>query len=119
MLGDDIDEIALEELVAVEKDIVHVPSAGCGKETAAKVSEGQFQRLGVVASDTNFLFGDMELFVRSFDLVGTVVDEPEGPNGRNGERDTVDPLDGYTRVWWVAASMVEDEKENDEDGLIE
>ena len=80
---------------------------------------GHAQRFSIVASYLSFGLCNGKLSAGGFHLVAPVVDEPQGADGRNGKRDAVCPLGGNRRVWRVSAAMVEAEKEDDEDGLIE
>lgn len=116
---DDLDELRLEELVAVEEDIVAEPTASSGEDTRTKVVESQFQGLEIVSSDVGLLLDSIELLACQRHLVPTVVDEPERPDGWDSEGDTVDPLGGHLGVRWVSASVVEDQQEDDQDDLVE
>ena len=55
VFGDYRDELGLEELVAVEEDIVSVPSSGCGDQTRAEVCKSEFERLSIVSSNLGLL----------------------------------------------------------------
>lgn len=116
---DDLDEIGLEELVAVEEDVVGKPATGSGQDARAEVLEGELQRLGVVSGDIALALGLLELVACTTHLVRTEVDEPQRADGRNGEGDTVGPLRGHLGVRWVAAAVVEDEQQENQDGLVE
>lgn len=71
---DDSDEFALEQLVSVEEDVVHVPSAGGSEDTAAEVSESHGKRLSVVPGDRVLLLGESQLLVGvGLNFVGTEV----------------------------------------------
>lgn len=115
--GEDLDELRLEQLVAVEEDVVAEPRAGGGDQATAKVGEGQAERLGVVAGDVDLLLGHVQLLAGKRHLVGTVVDEPERAEGGESEGDAEGPLRHVDRVRRVAA-VVEDEHEDDENDLI-
>lgn len=115
--GEDTDELRLEQLVTVEEDIVAEPCSGGGEQAATKVGEGQAERLGVVAGHVDLLLGHVELLAGKRYLVGTVVDEPQRAEGGESEGDAEGPLRHGDRVRW-AATVVEDEHEDDEDHLV-
>lgn len=119
MRADDADKLTLEELVAVEEDVIGEPSTSGGQNTEAKVLEGQSERLDIVTGDGRLLFGSSELLAGRPHVVGTVVDEPKGANSGNGERDPVSPLGGNGRVGRVATSVVETEQQDNEEDLVE
>jgi len=74
---DDLDELALKQLVAVEEDIIHIPGTGSGDDTATEVVERQLERLGIVTGDGILLLGKSKLSVGiGLDLEGTEVNEP-------------------------------------------
>jgi hypothetical protein len=108
--ADDSNELALEELVTVKEDIVGEPTAGGGKKTRREVLENESERLLIVSSDRGLLLLGLELLRGSAHVVGTVVDEPEGADGRDSEGDTVSPLSGDSGVrgfpepWWKIRS---------------
>lgn len=118
VVADDLDELRLEQLVAVEEDVVAEPAAGRGQETPAKVLEGQAQRVDVVAGDLVLLLGDLQLPRCLGHLVGTVVGEPEGSDGGDGEGQAEDDLSGLRAVRAVALTVVEDEQQDDQQGLV-
>lgn len=118
ILGDDLDEVALEELVTVEENIVGEPSTSGGNETRSEVPEGQLERLGVVSGDGSLLLLGLELLAGGAHVVCTVVDEPQSTGSGDGERNTVGPLSGSggesSRV-----TTVEDQQQEDKNGLVE
>lgn len=117
--ADHLDELALEELVAVEEDIVGEPTASSCEHAESEVLEGQLQRLGIVTSDGSLLLGNGKLLASSLHVVGTVVHKPQSTDGGNREGNSVGPLnrDGGVRV--VTTAVVEAEKENDKQNLVE
>ena len=90
----DLDECALEQLVSVEEDVVAEPSTGGTDETRTKVLERHLQRLNIVPGDVGPLLGHVEGLGCEWHLVPSVVDEPEGTDSWDGERDTEGPLSG-------------------------
>lgn len=118
VVADDLDELRLEQLVAVEEDIVAEPAAGCGQQAPAEVLEGQAQRVDVVAGDLVLLLGDLQLPRCLGHLVGTVVGEPEGADGGDGKGQAEDDLSGLRTVRAVALTVVEDEQQDDQQGLV-
>jgi len=90
--GDGLDELALEELVTVEEDIIGVPACGRCKETATKVGESHPKRLDVVTGDGLLLLRLLQMLRGRAHLVDTIVNQPERSNGWNGKRDTVGVL---------------------------
>lgn len=83
---DDFDELALEQLVAVEENVIHVPGTGSRKKTATEMSDGNLQGFRVVTCHSGFLLGDSQLLVgSSFDFVCSIVDQPKGAYSRDGE----------------------------------
>ena len=115
---DNFDELVLEELVAVEEDIIGEPRSSRGDKARPEVSECELERLRVIACDVGLALRDHQLFTRRLHLVVTVVNKPKGAHCRYGKRDTVGPLGGELRVRRVAGA-VKDEKQNDEDRLVE
>ena len=82
---ENFDELGLEELVSVKENIVTEPTTSGGEDTAAKVSEGQLERLNVVTSNVVLLLGYCKLLGSQRHLIPSVVDEPEGADSGNGE----------------------------------
>lgn len=119
LVGDDLDELVLEQLVPVEEDIVGEPRSRGGDHTGSKVGKGQPQRVGVVAGDFAFLLRRHQLLARGFHLVGTVVDQPQGADGRNGEGNSIGPLRRHLRIGRVSGAMMEAEQQHDEQDLVE
>ena len=117
-MGDDADELALEELVAVEEDVVAEPATGGRDQTRAEVTEGQLERLHIVAGNLGLLLGGLQLLSGRLHLEGTEVDQPQSAHSRNGKRDSVCPLRGHLGVRWVSGAVVEDEKTDDQNDLV-
>ena len=115
--ADNLNEVTLEELITVEEDIVGEPTTGSGEQTGPEVLQGQLERLGIVTSDGSLLLLGLELLAGSAHVVGTVVDEPEGTGGGNGEGDTVDPL-GSDGGEMGGVTTVEDQEQQNEDQLV-
>ena len=86
------DKFTLEELVAVEEDVVRIPCSCGGKNTGSKICEAQLERLHIIASNAALLLGDLKLFAGRPHLEGTVVDKPQGANCRDCEGDAVGVL---------------------------
>ena len=123
------DELGLEELVAVEEDIIGEletsqyvemytfwrelgnahPCDGCSSDTWAKIRECKGQRLNVIACYGALLLRSLELLGGRSHLVETVVHEPERANGWNDEGHAISPLRHSLRVRWVTTAGVEDE----------
>jgi hypothetical protein len=118
---DDLDERRLEQLVTVETEIVGKPTKGGGKESPSKVVEDEFERGNVVSGliDPSVLLGSHQSGGRVLELVETVVGQPEGGQGHDPELDSEDPLGRDLAVRRVAASVVETQEEDDQDGLVE
>lgn len=116
---DHLDELTLEELVAVEENIVGEPATSSCEYAESEVLEGQLQGLGIITSDGSLLLGSGKLLASSLHVVGTVVNKPQSTDGGDCEGNTVGPLnrDGGVRV--VTTAVVEAEQENDEDDLVE
>lgn len=118
VFGHNLDELGLEEFVTVKEDIVAEPCASSGQYAASKVLEGQAKRVDVVAGDVGLLLGDLELPRCLGHFVGTVVGEPQGTNGGDGERQTEDDLGALGAVGTIAVTVVEDEQKDDEECLV-
>lgn len=114
-----VDELRLEEFVAVEEHVIGKPSTTSRDETWTKVRNGQLERLGIVASDIRLALGNVELLRRSWHLVGSKVAQPKRAERGNRERHSIGPLGGDLRVGWVTRSVVEDEQKQDEQDLID
>ena len=115
---DGSNECGLEELVAVEENVVGEPGSGSSDEAGGEVLEGQLQGLDIISSDLGPLLRCVQLLGCERHLVGTVVDEPESADCGNGERDTERPLSRDQRIWRLP-TVVEDEEKDDQDGLVE
>jgi len=111
--------LSLEELVAVEEDVVGEPGAGGGDETGTEVSEGHLQRLDIVASNGLLFLRDRQLLRGGLHLVETEVNEPERANSRDGEGDAVGPLHRVRGVRRSSLSGVEDQEQEDKKDLVE
>lgn len=85
---DDLDELALEELVAVEEHVVAEPSASSSKKTTAEVAEAVSKSGDVVSSNVGLALGILQLLRGLGHLPSSVVDEPEGSDSRKGEGQT-------------------------------
>lgn len=104
------DELRLEKLVAVEEDVIGEPTEGSGDETRPEVLQCKTKRLHIVTGNGGLLFDGLELLRGGFHVVGTEVNEPQGTDSRDGERDTVSPLSGNLGVGIVAGTVVENEQ---------
>ena len=119
VVGDGGDEFGLEQLVAVEEDVVTVPAARGCDEARAEVGESKLEGLSIVAGHLGLLLRCSQLLAGGSHLESTEVNQPECTDRWDGKGDTVGPLCGHFRVWWVPASVVETQQGNNEDGLIE
>ena len=90
--SNDLDKLVLEQLVAVEEDVVGEPRTSSSDQAGSEVAEGKLQGNNIVTGDVRLLLSKLELLGRRLHLEVTEVDEPESTNGRNGERDAVRPL---------------------------
>jgi len=113
------DKLGLEELVAVEENVVTEPGTSGGDKTESKVLDAHLERSNIVTSDVRLLLGKSELLGGRAHLVGAVVNQPESTDSWDGERNTKSPLRGDLGVWWVTGTVVEDEEEKDQDDLVE
>ena len=112
------DEFGLEQLVAVEENVVAVPAASGGDEARAEVGEGELEGLGIVAGDLGLFLRGRQLLARGSHLVGTEINQPQRADGGNGKGNPVGPLYGHFRIRRVPASVVKAQKGNDEDDLV-
>lgn len=117
--ADDGDELSLEELVSVEEDIVAEPATSRGEETASKVPGGHGEGIKIVTGNIGLLLGGNKLSAGVGHLVGSVVDEPKGTDGGNGERQSECPLDSGEAIGRGSATGMEDEEEDNEEGLVD
>lgn len=117
---DDLDERRLEELVSVEQEVVEEPVGSGTEETASEVAGNELEILDIVSGlvDVVVPLGSLKGARRVDLLVVTVVSEPEGHGGHNGERDSVSPLGGNGGVRGKT-TVVEDQQKDDEDNLVE
>lgn len=124
VVGDDLDELALEKLVTVEEDVVAEPGTGGGDETAAKLAKARLEGIDIVAGDVGAGLGLGKLLGGVGHLPGTVVDEPEGADGGEGKGEAEDDLGGVSkglaasRGGGVAVAAVEDEEEDNQEDLV-
>ena len=116
--SDDLDELRLEEFIAVEEDVVGKPGTGSSDQTGPEVAECQLQGSNVVSGNVCLLLSELELLGRRLHLEVAEVDEPKSANGGNGERDTIGPLGDFLRVG-RCRSRVEDQKQKNQDDLVE
>lgn len=119
VVGDDLDELTLEELVAVEEDVIAEPSTSGGEQTATKVGEARLEGSGVVASDAGTGLGLSKLLGGVGHLPGSVVDEPQSTDGREGKGQTEGELSSLLGVRATAAAAVEDGEQDNQDNLVE
>ena len=117
-MGDDADKGTLEELIAVEENIIGKPRAGCSNHSRAKVTKSKLQGLSVVAGDLALLFCRGQLLACCPHLEGTVIDEPKCPDGRESKRNTERPLSSNSRVGCVSTTVVEGQEQDNKDSLI-
>jgi hypothetical protein len=76
VVGDDLDELALEELVAVEENVVHVPATRSCENATTEVLECKSERLGIVTCDTGLLLRNLKLLAGRSHFEGTEIDQP-------------------------------------------
>ncbi len=97
---DDLDEGRLEQFVSVEENIVTEPATSSANETRTEVLEGHLEGVYIISSNLRLLLGEVERAGCEWHLEPTVVDQPEGANGWDGEGDSESPLRGNLGVWW-------------------
>jgi hypothetical protein len=119
--ADDLDKDRLEQLVSVETKVVGEPTKGGSKDSTAKVAEDKFERGDVVSGlvDSSVFLGSHQGSRRVLELVVTVVRQPEGRKSHDTELNSEDPLGRDLAVRRVAATVVEAQQEDDQDGLVE
>jgi hypothetical protein len=88
----------LEELVAVEENIVGIPGARSCQQSTTKVLDSEAQRFGVVPCDLGFRLCHCKLLASRRHPKVAVVHEPQCTNGRDDERNPVGPLNGELGV---------------------
>lgn len=119
VVGDDLDELTLEELVAVEENVVAEPGASGGEQTATEVGEAGLEGSDVVASDAGTALGFGKLLGGVGHLPGSVVDEPQSTDGGEGKGQTEGELSSLLGVRGAAAAVVEDGEQDNQDNLVE
>ena len=119
VVRDNTDEFCLEQLVAIEENVVGVPATSGCNQAWAEVCESKLEGLRIIAGNLGLLLRCSQLLARRSHLIGTEVDKPECTDSWDGKGDTVGPLRCHFRVWWVPASVVKAQKENNEDDLVE
>ena len=119
--ADDLDKDRLEQLVSVETKVVGEPTKGRSKDSTSKVAEDEFERSDVVSGlvDSSVLLGSHQRGGGVLKLVVTVVGQPKGRKSHDTELNSEDPLGRNLAVRGVAASVVEAQQEDDQDGLVE
>jgi hypothetical protein len=113
------DELALEQLISVEEDIVCIPCASRRNQTWPEIRKSQLQRLDIVSSDVLLLLGSYELATGTLHLVRSEVDQPKSSNRRDGKADSISPLCGNFGVGRIPGAMVEDQEQDNQDDLVE
>lgn len=86
VVRNDLDELTLEELVSVEKDVIAEPSTSSSKQTTTKVGEAVLESSHVVASNIGSVLGLRQLLGSVGHLPSSVVNEPKSTNGGECER---------------------------------
>lgn len=71
---DDLDELTLEKLVAVEENIVAEPSTSSSKETSTEVGKAVAKSVHIIASDVGALLCLSELLTSAAHSVSTIVE---------------------------------------------
>jgi len=117
--ADDSDELGLEELVAVEEYVVAKPCSSRGEQPTTEEGAGQPERLDIVACDIALPLRSGELATGMGHLVGAIVHEPKGADSRHSKRNTPDPLGGRSAIRRVAVTVVQDQKQEDEESLVD
>lgn len=119
VVGDDLDELALEELVAVEENVVAEPGTGGGEETATEVSKARLEGGNIITGDAGAALGLGKLLRGVGHLPSSVVDEPQSANGREGEGQTESELSSLLGVRGAALAVVEDDEQDNEQNLVD
>lgn len=119
VVGNDLDELALEQLVTVEEYVVAEPGTGGGQESAAEMLHAVLEGGDIVSGDLRAALGLGQLLGGVWHLPGTVVDEPGSSDSREGKGETERILGGRRRVWGAAIAAVEDDEEDKEDNLVD
>lgn len=119
VVGNDLDELTLEKLVAVEENVVAEPGTSSSQEATAKVGETSSESVEVVASDVGAGLGLGELTRGMRHLPGSEVNQPESTNGREGKGQTESPLSSRSAVRRATLTLVENDEENNEHDLVD
>lgn len=115
---DDLDELTLEKLVAVEEDIVAEPSTSSSKETSTEVGKAVAKSVHVIAGDVRALLCLSELLTSAAHAVSTIVEEPERTDGRECKRQSESILGSRLAVGRRTLAVVEDGEQNNENDLV-
>lgn len=115
-----LDKRRLEQLVAVECEIVGKPGSSGRDDSASEMGKDELEGLNVVSRlvDPRVLLGLFQCGRRVVHPVESVVGEPKGHERHDTELHTERPLGRDFAVRWVSASM-EDQEQDDQDDLVE
>lgn len=119
LVGDDLDEFTLKQLVPVEEHVIGEPPSRGGDHPGSKVRKGQLQRIRVVPGHLALLLRGHQLLARRAHLEGSVVDQPQRADGRNGERNPIGPLRRQSGIRRVSGTVVKAEQQQNEEHLVE
>lgn len=119
MISNDFDEFALKELISIKENVVSKPCSGSGNQSRPKICKGESERVGIVSGYLALPLRCGQLLTGGLHLICSVVDEPEGSNSWDGKGDAVSPLCGQGRIRWVPTSVMEAEKEENQEDLVE
>ncbi|KAI3477577.1 hypothetical protein L1887_60617 [Cichorium endivia] len=117
VVGDDADEDAREDLVAVEEEVVGEPAASSSEQTVPVVVERELERDKVVARSVETLLCGLEGGILVLHAIVSDVGEVEGEGGDDAELHTEGPLRRSLAVGTVERA-VEDEQADDQDSLV-
>lgn len=119
VISNDFDELALKELISIKENVISKPCSGSGNHSRSKICKSKSERLGIVSGHLALPLRSGQLLTGGLHLVCSVVDEPEGSKSWDGKGDAVSPLCGQGRVRWVPSSVMETEKEENQEDLVE
>lgn len=119
VVGNDLDELTLEQLVAVEENVVAEPSTSSSQETTTKVGETSAESVEIIAGDVGAGLGLGELTRGMRHLPGSEVNQPESTNGRESKGQTESPLSSGSAVRRATLTLVENDEEDNEHDLVD
>lgn len=116
---DNLDELSLEQLVAVEEDVIAEPGTSGSQQTTTKVLETVPERVNIVACDLGARLGLSKLLGSMGHFPGTVVCQPGRADSREGEGQAEAPLSGRLGVGRTAVTGVEDDQQDNKENLVD